>query len=123
MAKIYYHITPETTAALQGDYQSSLEITKELLLRDNVNIAEAAFRFGKCYVLADIIEKKGNCINLIEVKAKSFLKEKGEQITKKDITDQGLLDYLKDVAFQKYVVVNALKELFPETGSPAKFRV
>lgn len=116
LAKIYFHITPETTVAFQGDYQSSLEKTKELLLRDNVNIAEAAFRFGKCYVLADIIEKKGNCINLIEVKAKSFLKEGGEKITKKDIKDQGLLDYQKDVAFQKYVVVNALKELFPDTS-------
>ena len=116
LAKIYFHITPETTVAFQGDYQSSLEKTKELLLRDNVNIAEAAFRFGKCYVLADIIEKKGNCINLIEVKAKSFLKEGGEKITDKDIKIQGVLEYLKDVAFQKYVVVNALKGLFPEAS-------
>lgn len=116
LAKLYYHITPETTIAYQGDYKTSLEKTKELLLSENVNIAEAAFRYGKCFILADIIEKKGNHINLIEVKAKSFLKEKGEQITEKDIKDQGALDYLKDVTFQKYVVANALRELFPETS-------
>ena len=45
--------------------------TKELLSQENVNIAEAAFLVGNMFVRADIIEKKCDVINLIEVKAKS----------------------------------------------------
>ena len=36
-----------------------------------MNIAEAAFLVGSMFVRADIIEKKGDVINLIEVKTKS----------------------------------------------------
>ena len=54
------------------DYREAIEQTKELLEKDEVNIAEAAFQTGNLFVRADIIEKKGNLINLIEVKAKSW---------------------------------------------------
>ncbi len=54
------------------DYDTALEKTNELLLKDNVIIYEAAFRFNNLFIRADILVKSGNKIQLIEVKAKSF---------------------------------------------------
>ena len=70
-AKICYGIGPENTVKTL-DPAEAVRQTKELLSLENVNIAEAAFRVGNMFVRADIIEKKGNVINLIEVKAKSW---------------------------------------------------
>ena len=72
LAKVYYEITPDTDLAAVKGYDQSVALTKALLNRDTVNIAEAAFRWENCFVRADIIEKKGKIINLIEVKAKSW---------------------------------------------------
>ena len=93
----------------------ALEQTKELLSQENVNIAEAAFLKDNMFVRADIIEKKGYIINLIEVKAKSWnpLKDSFEAKRGKS-TDGKIRPYLYDVAYQKYVIVQALKEMFPE---------
>ena len=41
----------------------------------NVVVFEAAFMFNNLFIRVDILEKKGNEINLIEVKAKSFKKD------------------------------------------------
>ena len=54
------------------DKDTALEWTNRLMKKDKINIAEAAFKWGRCFVRADIIEKNGNVINLIEVKAKSW---------------------------------------------------
>ena len=86
-----------------------MEKTAELMKRKEVNIAEAAFQWENCFIRADIIEKKGNQINLIEVKAKSW--DPSESfVTKRDHNkvDAGILEYVYDVAFQKYVIQQAL---------------
>ena len=101
----------------QGKYdkffglREALAQTKELLEKDEVNIAEAAFQTGNLFVRADIIEKKGNLINLIEVKAKSWDGIE-DSFTSKDgkSTNAAIRPYLYDVAFQKYVIVKALGE-------------
>ena len=80
-----------------------------------MNIAEAAFLKDNMFVRADIIEKKGDIINLIEVKAKSWNPLKDSFVAKKGkATDGQIRPYLYDVAFQKYVIVNTLREMFPE---------
>ena len=71
LAKVYYGIKGEADIDVLG-YDESVEKTKELFKIDTVNIAEAAFRYGNLFVRADIIEKKGDDITLIEVKAKSW---------------------------------------------------
>lgn len=89
--------------------------TKELLSQENVNIAEAVFLVGNMFVRADIIEKKGDVINLIEVKAKSWNPQEDTFVSKNGkSTNKAIRPYLYDVAFQKYVLVQALKEMFPE---------
>ena len=109
LAKVYYGVQPDADISVL-DYEKSLEITAGLLRRDEVNIAEAAFRWGDCFVRADIIEKKGNAINLIEVKAKSWDPAGDSFVTKRNANkvDSGILEYVYDVAFQKYVIQKAL---------------
>ena len=46
--------------------------TSELLQRENVVIFEAAFKFESLFIRTDILVKRGNHLQFIEVKAKSF---------------------------------------------------
>lgn len=107
LAKVYYHISPECDIKELGCEQS-LKRTAELFGREEVNIAEAAFRWENCFVRADIIEKKGQQINLIEVKAKSWNPEEDMFVNKKEHINPTILPYLYDVTFQKYVIQRAL---------------
>lgn len=111
LAKVYYRIT-EGCDIKELAYDQALRRTEELLKEENVNIAEAAFRFGNCFVRADIIEKKGTQINLIEVKAKSWDPGSDSFFGKrnKNSIQKGILEYVYDVAFQKYVIQQALGE-------------
>ena len=113
LAKIYYHVKPEADIK-ELDYNTPLQKTQALFLEKNVNIAEAAFKYHNLFVRADIIEKKGNQINLIEVKAKSWNPETDSFMAKKgNKVNPNILAYVYDVAFQKYVITHALKELYP----------
>ena len=113
LAKIYYGIGDNDVKSL--GYDDSLNKTKDLFKNKNVNIAEAAFLKDIMFVRADIIEKKGDVINLIEVKAKSWNPLEDTFISKNGrSTNKAIRPYLYDVAFQKYIIVQALKELFPE---------
>ena len=93
------------------DKDDALKWTNRLMKNETVNIAEAAFKWDRCFVRADIIEKKGNEINLIEVKAKSW--EEGVPFQKDRETVSDMREYLYDLAFQKYVIQNALDEMYP----------
>lgn len=113
LAKIYCDVPAENDIK-EKDYESSLNRTKELMKQQNVNIAEAAFRYGNLFVRVDVLQKKGNHIELIEVKAKSWNPDKDKFIGKKSAVVSSIRYYVYDVAFQKYVVTNALKELYPD---------
>lgn len=122
LAKIYGEVPPENDLEGCHGYDKPLERTHELFKQTNVNIAEAAFKYGNCFVRADIIQKKGNHIDLIEVKAKGWDPNKGKFISWKKNEDTSrpgtvptdIRDYVYDVAFQKYVIENALQEMYPE---------
>lgn len=83
------------------DYSEKIATTNLLLEAENVVIFEAAFQFQNLFIRVDILEKKGNNINLIEVKSKSFQ----EGNPKKEVKyNSDWKFYLFDVAFQKYVI-------------------
>ena len=112
LAKVYYHVTPDCDIK-PLKYQDALDRTAELLKREDVNIAEAAFCWKNCFVRADIIEKRGKQINLIEVKAKSWDEGRdsfwgSERYHKENTVKKDFREYVYDVAFQKYVIQNAL---------------
>jgi len=82
--------------------------TNELLKQEDVVIFEAAFQYNNLFIRADIIEKKGNLINLLEVKAKSFDgSDYMDMMSKKGYLASDWAEYVYDVAFQKHVITQA----------------
>ena len=106
LAKLYY---PNGYEITEKDRIKSSQLTSELLQQENVVIYEAAICFDQLYIRVDILEKKGNHINLIEVKAKSFDNDTKFTNAKGGITPEWK-PYLYDVAFQKFVLQNAFPE-------------
>ncbi len=85
LAKCYY---PDGIEISERGYDIPLLKTNELLASKNAIIFEAAFRYKNLFIRADIIEKKGNNINLIEVKSKSFAgSDHREMLSKKGFID------------------------------------
>ena len=104
-AKVYMEV-PEKNDIKELDYDSALARTQELWKQENVRIAEAAFRYRNCFIRADIIIKEGHDIKLLEVKSTSYDPET-EPIEKKE-------EYIWDVTFQKWVIIHALHEMYPD---------
>lgn len=93
------------------EYEKLWLLTQELLKKENVIIYEAAFLFDGLFIRTDILVKKGNTIELIEVKAKSFdPNDEFMFIGKKGKLKSEWKSYLFDVAFQKYV----MQQCFPD---------
>lgn len=96
---------------------SAIKKTNECLQQENCVLFEAAIQSGEKLIRVDILEKIGNKINLIEVKAKSHDTEddkyKQEKILEK---------YIEDVAFQYLVMTEALPgfEINPYLFMPDK---
>ena len=94
-----------------GNYQQAVDLTNKALEQENVLIYEAAFLWDGLFVRTDILEKKGNQISLIEVKAKAYDSEENNFFLG---LEGGLVSkwkpYLADLAFQKYVAQNARPE-------------
>ena len=87
------------------EYEKAVQLTSDALLKENVVLYEAAFLVDGYYVRCDIIEKTGNKIRLIEVKAKSFNPtDEYLFIGKNRKLVSGWKPYLFDLAFQKKVV-------------------
>jgi len=97
---------PDGFAILGGDrdYDKLVSRTLELLQQENVTIFEAAFLYNGLFIRVDILNKKGNKIQLIEVKAKSISSIDHLGFIKKEKLNTGWIPYLYDVAFQKYVI-------------------
>lgn len=90
------------------DYEGAVAKTTEFLQQENVVIFEAAFLWNGLFVRTDILVKKGNALELIEVKAKLFDPSNPYLFQgKKGGLVSGWKPYLFDLAFQKYVVSNA----------------
>ena len=124
LAKIYCGVPPENDIK-EKDYEGSLTRTQELMQQPKVNIAEAAFRYGNLFVRVDILKRDGNNIELIEVKAKSWHpdEDKFEGSRPKGSVKSDIRPYVYDVAFQKYVVTHALKEMYPDESFTVRARL
>ena len=101
MATLQYPDGVEIT----GNTKEAIEKTNEYLKQENCVLFEAAIQSGEKLIRVDILQKIGNKINLIEVKAKSHDteddKHKQEKLLEK---------YIEDVAFQYLVMTEALPE-------------
>lgn len=106
LAKLYFpggHEIP-----MVQEKAESLHQTNELLKNDEVIIYEAAIQRNYCFFfLVDILEKKGNRINLIEVKSKSWEPDESFTYARSDYIHSNWQSYLFDVAFQTWVAQKA----------------
>ncbi len=120
LAKIYQGVDDDADLKDLKGYEAPLKETQRLMQRTNVYMAEAAFRFGNLFVRADILKKEGDKITIIEVKAKSWDSPDEDAFIRTKKKDNSvsvrseILPYLYDVAFQKYVIANALKNDYPD---------
>lgn len=90
--------------------EAELETQKHLSLNGEVVLFEPAIRFNNLFIRIDVLIKRETSIELIEVKAKSYDSKNPEILGKKGGILAGMLPYLQDVAFQKYV----LSKAFPD---------
>ena len=91
--------------------KEALRQTAEAMSEQNVVIAEATFESDGCFVRADIMVKRGETIQLIEVKSSSLHQkdaDKISEITKRGEVNSAYRHYIYDLAFQKYVIEKAL---------------
>jgi hypothetical protein len=92
------------------DHETALQKTNELLQKENVIIYEAAFLYGTLFIRADILVKKGQLLELYEVKAKSADSADQSMTVKSGLPNSEWSPYLCDIAFQKYVVESSMPE-------------
>lgn len=104
LAKCFY---PDGIEVESIKHEEALAQTAELLKQENVSIFEPAIRHGNLFVRVDILVKKGNVFELIEVKAKSFNSVKPEILGANGGILAGMRPYIEDVAFQAHVVRSA----------------
>ena len=108
LAKCYFPGGHDITTL---DYSEAEQQTNELLKQSKVTIFEPAIRFGNLFIRIDVLIKNGNHFDLIEVKAKSFDKTVEEPfLSEKGTIRSSWKSYLFDVAFQKYVLANAIPD-------------
>ena len=90
------------------DHASAEAQTREWLAQEGeIILFEPAIRFENLFIRIDVLIKRGNTFELIEVKAKSYdsLNPEIERVRTPILS--GMLPYLQDVAFQKYVLAQA----------------
>ena len=109
LAKLYFPNGHDITSL---NYEEAENQTLELLKQDNIIIYEPAIRFKDLFIRIDVLVKKGNHFDLIEVKAKSFDDAEEEPFLNKNGTIKSTWKpYLYDIAFQKHV----LSGVYPES--------
>ena len=89
---------------VNSDNNIALKETKNLLLKEETVIFEAAIENSGFFIRVDILRKKQNQIDLIEVKAKSY-DEKTFQKNRSE--DKSWVRYIRDLAFQYFVTRKA----------------
>lgn len=87
-------------------------LTNKHLSNDNVVLFEPAIRVNNFFIRIDILIKRGNDFELIEVKAKSYDPLDPQMRGSRGGIKSKILPYLQDVAFQKWV----LQQAFPKSN-------
>lgn len=96
---------------VEGKQQEQIETTNQLLTTPDITLFEPTIIFGNFLVRVDVLRKRGNKVDLIEVKSKSF-NSSGSYLlrTEKGALHRDFIPYLQDIAFQTMVVRNAHPE-------------
>ena len=100
--------------------------TLEYLAQENVVLFEPAILVGDFFIRIDILVKKGNRFELIEVKAKSYDSLNPNIAGVRTTINSGMLPYIQDAAFQTWVLQQAFPKaeitsflMMPDKAHPA----
>lgn len=105
-----------------GDFEQDWHATREALQAENVTLFEATLLHERCMARVDILEKRGNCVRLLEVKAASI--DFRDHVASLDVGGPGAFrstrdpskivakyeSYLEDVTYQTVL----FESLFPD---------
>ena len=95
---------PTGECVTERTHAEQLSRTRDLLLRDEVTIFEAAIATQALFARVDILRKSGRRIELCEVKSKSYDADvHGNFLTKTGTINRDFLPLLRDLAFQRHV--------------------
>ena len=108
LAKLMY---PQGIEVAHAEHAAALAQTSELLQQDEVVIFEAAVLWSQLFVRVDILIKRGNTLELIEVKAKSYNSTKPDMVGARGGIKSEMRPYIEDVAFQAHVIMNAMPSM------------
>ena len=101
---------PAAVEITSRNEDEQLRGTRELLARDDATIFEGTIRHKDLLARVDVLRKRGNVVDLIEVKSKSFKPGLEEFRGAKGGLLREWLPYLQDVAFQTWV----MRQAYPE---------
>lgn len=103
---------PAAVEVTSRDEAEQLRETRELMARDNATIFEGTIRHGDLLARVDVLRKRGNVVDLIEVKSKSYDPDRDDNTFRGKRGDirATWLPYLQDVAFQTWVMRKAYPE-------------
>ena len=90
------------------DKDEAALVTINELTKENVTLLEAGVKYQDYIIRADILQKQGNVINLIEVKSTSWDSATMDMNNERDANKK--TEYLQDVAFQTWVI----RKAFPQ---------
>ncbi|MFX0090223.1 MAG: DUF2779 domain-containing protein [Candidatus Hodarchaeota archaeon] len=105
LAKLYH---PDGHDIKVLDEEEALRQTEELMKQENVIIFEAAIKYEKFFIRVDVLVKRGNEIELNEVKSSSIDSTDYSFTNRKGYLSSTYERILHDIAFQTYVVQQAL---------------
>ena len=109
---MYLAEDPAAIEVAARDQDEQVRQTTELLARPDVTIFEGTIRHGNLLARVDVLRKRGNVVELIEVKSKSFDPNREDHSFRGKRGDirSTWLAYLQDVAFQTCV----LRQAYPD---------
>lgn len=84
--------------------------TTELLRQDTITLFEPAIVHEGFLVRVDVLRKRGQVLEVIEVKAKSYSGDPASLSGKRTSISGDILPYVQDVAFQKFVIQSAFPQ-------------
>lgn len=107
LAKLRY---PDGIEIHARSHAEAYAITLRYLEQENVVLFEPAILIDHFFIRIDILIKRGNQYELIEVKAKSYDPMNPEIEGAKGGIKSGMLPYIQDAAFQTWVLQKAIPE-------------
>jgi Domain of unknown function(DUF2779) len=107
LAKLMY---PEGIEIKTKQVDVAVTETETLLQQENITLFEPAIVYRGYLVRVDVLVKRGQHIEIIEVKAKSFTGDPSSLSGQRKFISADMLPYIQDVAFQKFVVGLAMPQ-------------